>query len=45
MQEVKVDFARAKFFDEFSDNWDTHGPSPAPEVVLTFLWKLNIDSE
>ena len=45
MQEVKVDLARAKFFDEFSDSWDTLGPSPKPEVVLTFLQKLNIDPE
>lgn len=45
MQEVKVDLARAKFFDEFSDSWDTKGPSPEPEVVLTFLRKLNINSK
>jgi ubiquinone/menaquinone biosynthesis C-methylase UbiE len=45
MQEVKVDLARAKFFDEFSDSWDTKGPSSKPEVVLTFLQKLNIDPE
>lgn len=45
MQDVKVDLARAEFFDEFSDSWDTHGPSPEPELVLTFLRKLNIDSE
>ena len=35
MQEVKVDLARAKFFDEFSDSRDTHGPSPELELVLT----------
>ena len=45
MQKVKVDLARAKFFDEFSDSWDTKGPSPEPEVVLTFLRKLNINSK
>ena len=45
MQEVKVDLAREKFFDEFSDSWDTKGPSPEPEVVLTFLRKLNINSK
>ena len=45
MQKVKVDLARAKFFDELSDSWDAKGPSPEPDVVLTFLRKLNIDSE
>jgi ubiquinone/menaquinone biosynthesis C-methylase UbiE len=45
MQEVKVDLARTKFFDELSDSWDTNGPSPKPEVVMTFLRKLNIDSD
>jgi len=44
MQEGKVDSARAKFFDELSDSWDTKGPSPEQGVVLTFLRKLNIDS-
>jgi demethylmenaquinone methyltransferase/2-methoxy-6-polyprenyl-1,4-benzoquinol methylase len=45
MQEVKVDLAREKFFDQLSDSWDTNGPSPEPEVVLPFLQKLNIDSD
>lgn len=45
MQEVKIDLARAKFFDELSGRWDTQGPSPEPEIVLAFLRRLNIDSE
>jgi len=45
MQEARIDTARAKFFDELSVSWDTRGPSPAPEAVLTFLRKLPIDSD
>lgn len=44
MQEVKVDLERAKFFDELSGRWDNNGPSPEADLVLTFLRKLNIDS-
>ncbi len=44
MQEVQVDSARAKFFDELSVSWDAKGPSPEQDVVLTFLRKLSIDS-
>lgn len=44
MRRVQVDSAREKFFDELSDSWDMKGPSPEPEVVRSFLWKLNIDS-
>ena len=44
MQEVIFDSAREKFFDEFSNRWDQSGPSPATDVVLTFLRKLHIDS-
>ena len=44
MQEVIFDSAREKFFDELSNRWDQSGPSPATDVVLTFLRKLHIDS-
>lgn len=38
---IHTDPERTRFFDQLSETWDHHGPSPTGEKVRSFLGRLN----